>query len=51
VMKRHGDPMSVGCGYCGVEPGVRCTLTLAPDLAPLSVDWHHGARDEEARRG
>lgn len=51
MKKRHGDPMSVGCTYCGAGAGVRCVLTLAPALAPLSIEWHHGARDQEANRG
>lgn len=39
---------SVSCPTCEAGPGDRCTLTLAPELAPLSIDWAHRAREAAA---
>jgi len=41
--------MTRTCTYCGATPGQPCVVTLDPEVGPLSVPWHHHAREEEER--
>lgn len=42
-MKTH---RSGSCSYCGAKSGEACVVTLAPEVGPLSIEWHHAAREE-----
>ena len=33
------------CATCGAKSGERCIVTLYPAAGPLSIGWHHAARE------